>query len=527
MFDSKSFADLRRGAEQLAAARESVGLATGVQACEALRQVQKAQDVLDGVHATLLARVEESEGYSEESASSCVAWARRELRLSPHEARRRRKAGDTLRALPDVAASLGVTRIRAAHVDEFTAGITKLGADVVYDAQDLLLPIAETEEPTVLREAISYLHAVLHPDDLDDKYAKGMDRADIKAAKCGDGWHLSGFLRQHVGAKLNEWLKVVSRPECDGDDRAPSARRVDGLENLLDRFNEDSEHRSQGTDAGVDGSADSADAGVADSASGEGEAGGTSGKSPRTSSARRTRPTAQLLVLADLETLLRMPGAEPATLAGFGHIGQQLLGYLTCGSDMSALLRQGVTDGPIPQAHILNVGRTSRLATRRQRQAVIARQEGTCAVPGCELSRLDIHHVQWWFRDGGRTDLSNLIGLCTRCHHLVHQNRLTIRADGYGGFVFRRSTGRAIDDHAKVNRQRLRDALAKLRHAAVANAARTTAPSEPASDRESPPREPGRRPAPRLDAQWLTPISGGGQTPAEEQLYEFIGHHIT
>ncbi|MDN5855953.1 MAG: 13E12 repeat family protein, partial [Actinomycetia bacterium] len=234
MFESQSYTGLRHMAEQVAAARETTGLATGVQACEALRQVQKTQDILDGVHADLLARVEESEAYTDEGASSTTSWARQQLRMSPGEAGRRRKAGNTLRTLPGVAAALGIGKIRAGHVDEFTGGITKLGADVMADVEELLLPIAESETPQVLREAISYLHEVLHPDDLDDKYAKGMERRDIKVAKCGQGWHLTGFLDQEVGAKFNEWLKTVSRPECEGDDRTPAGRRVDAFDRLLD-----------------------------------------------------------------------------------------------------------------------------------------------------------------------------------------------------------------------------------------------------------------------------------------------------
>ncbi|UYM07833.1 HNH endonuclease signature motif containing protein [Solicola gregarius] len=63
---------------------------------------------------------------------------------------------------------------------------------------------------------------------------------------------------------------------------------------------------------------------------------------------------------------------------------------------------------------------------------MIARQDGVCANPGCGLTHLEIHHVAWWGRDHGNTDLENLIGICSRCHHLVHQNRLTIRPDGHG-----------------------------------------------------------------------------------------------
>jgi|SRR5690625_4409450 len=454
MFDTQSYDSLRENAERVAAARTEMGLATGAQAREALRTVQRVQDTLDGVHAALLSRIEESESYADDGASSTTAWARQELRMPSGEARKRRRAGETLRALPDVASALASGKIRLAHVYEFTCGITKLGADVMFDAQDILLPVAESCDPMVLRELITELHAVLYPDDLDDKYAKGMNRRDIMAAKCGSGWHVSGFLDAVAGAKFHEFLKSVSAPACESDDRAPSDRRVDGLEQLLDNAGNSGNADNDPPDASASGAS-------AEPASGE----PTSGESvPDDPAPRgRRRASTQLLVLADLETLLRWPGARPAMLAGYGHIGAKLLSYLTCGADLSGILTHGFTTGPVPQANVLNVGRASRLATTAQRRAVAARQEGTCAAPGCQLTRLDIHHVAYWQRDGGPTDLSNLIGLCNRCHHLVHQGKLVIDADGAGGFTFARQTGRIIDDHDRLTRRRVRDALARLR----------------------------------------------------------------
>ena len=473
MFDPQTYAMLRQCAGRAAAARDTTALATGTQVCDALREVQKTVDMLDGIRADLLARLEATDGHNEEGASTSAGWARRELRMGLGESRKSIRAGTTLHTLPDVAAALAAGKIRAAHVYEFTAGITKLDADVMVDLQEILLPVAESCDPPVLREAVSYLHEVLHPDDLDDKYAKGMDRADIKAAKCGQGWHLSGFLPQHVGVKLNEWLKAASAPEGDGDDRAPSQRRIDAFERLLD-----------GAET------DPADA-PAESQTSTERPGDTPGpqqdSQPRSDSRRRGRADTRLLVLADLEALLRMPGAGPATLAGFGHIGQQLLGYLTCGSDITGILRHGFTSGPVPQANILNVGRTSRLATARQRHAVIARQEGVCAAPGCGLSRLDVHHVAWWHRDGGRSDLSNLVGLCSGCHHLVHQDKLTIEADGHGGFTFRRQTGRRIDDHTRVTKQQVRDIIAQIRYTADTAERTTGEPSTSSTQSTDPP----------------------------------------
>jgi hypothetical protein len=44
-----------------------------------------------------------------------------------------------------------------------------------------------------------------------------------------------------------------------------------------------------------------------------------------------------------------------------------------------------------------------------------------CRFPGCDHTRfLNAHHVLFW-RNGGRTDLSNLVLLCTRHHRLLHQ----------------------------------------------------------------------------------------------------------
>ncbi len=68
----------------------------------------------------------------------------------------------------------------------------------------------------------------------------------------------------------------------------------------------------------------------------------------------------------------------------------------------------------------LDLGRTTRLANRAQRRALRATY-ATCAIPGC-ATRFDhckIHHVEWW-RNGGLTDLKNLLPICVRHHTLVH-----------------------------------------------------------------------------------------------------------
>jgi hypothetical protein len=74
----------------------------------------------------------------------------------------------------------------------------------------------------------------------------------------------------------------------------------------------------------------------------------------------------------------------------------------------------------------LNLGRTTRLANQAQRRALRALYS-TCAIPGCSVTfdRCKIHHIIWW-RNGGRTDLHNLLPVCTHHHTKIHDHRWDI-----------------------------------------------------------------------------------------------------
>ncbi|MEY4175333.1 MAG: hypothetical protein RI900_2498, partial [Actinomycetota bacterium] len=91
---------------------------------------------------------------------------------------------------------------------------------------------------------------------------------------------------------------------------------------------------------------------------------------------------------------------------------------------VEVVVRNGVV---IAAPGVLDLARTTRLASRHQRRALRALYRG-CAVPGCDVSfdRCTIHHIVWW-RHGGRTDLANLIPLCSRHHHLVHDRGWHLR----------------------------------------------------------------------------------------------------
>ena len=81
---------------------------------------------------------------------------------------------------------------------------------------------------------------------------------------------------------------------------------------------------------------------------------------------------------------------------------------------------------------VLDVGRSERTANRAQRRA-LQKMHRTCAHPDCTVgfSACRIHHVKWWWRDLGPTNLANLVPLCERHHHLVHEGEwiLTMTPD--------------------------------------------------------------------------------------------------
>lgn len=69
---------------------------------------------------------------------------------------------------------------------------------------------------------------------------------------------------------------------------------------------------------------------------------------------------------------------------------------------------------------VLNVGRTQRLFTQKQRIAIAAR-DGGCMIPDCDRppSWTEAHHAAP-FESGGATDIHNGIALCTHHHLWVH-----------------------------------------------------------------------------------------------------------
>ncbi len=125
--------------------------------------------------------------------------------------------------------------------------------------------------------------------------------------------------------------------------------------------------------------------------------------------------------------VVRMGLDELLTGAGLGD-SDDLPAPITAGT-----LRAMAADAEIipavlgAKSEALDLGRARRLFTRAQRLALVER-DGGCAMCHASPSYCEAHHIQWWDRHRGKTDLDNGVLLCTGCHHRVHRDGWKIEA---------------------------------------------------------------------------------------------------
>lgn len=163
------------------------------------------------------------------------------------------------------------------------------------------------------------------------------------------------------------------------------------------------------------------------------------------------RTTEQLLVDAFVE-LVRIAGAadpgrvfgqhRPAVTVhveradfeagqGVAHLEGQ-----TSAVSVATARRLACAEGAVPvlfdEGRVLDVGRTQRLFTERQRIALAARDGGCRWDDDCDRppSWCEAHHIDEWARHGGSTDVAAGILLCRFHHLMVHNLGWRIEARG-------------------------------------------------------------------------------------------------
>jgi hypothetical protein len=144
----------------------------------------------------------------------------------------------------------------------------------------------------------------------------------------------------------------------------------------------------------------------------------------------------EVLVLIDHDTLAGGLHARSVCETNDGAaLPSEAVRRMCCDADIIPVVLGG--DGAV-----LDVGRARRVASASQRRALRAMYR-SCGFPGCTVrfGDCEIHHVLEWIEQRGPTDLDNLLPLCSRHHHLVHDGHWSLTLHPDRTVVVRRPDG--------------------------------------------------------------------------------------
>ncbi len=120
-----------------------------------------------------------------------------------------------------------------------------------------------------------------------------------------------------------------------------------------------------------------------------------------------------VVVHTSVEVLFGLDG--PSELANGVSISPDTVRRLCCDGRLEVITENA--DGtPI------GIGRASRRVPSWLARQVRRRDQG-CRFPQCPCKQIQIHHLDWWVRDRGRTDLDDLLGACRKHHRFLHEGR--------------------------------------------------------------------------------------------------------
>ena len=322
--------------------------------------------------------------YQQGSGAPAADVHTRDQGVPSHEARKRERRAKTIKDAPRFGEALSNGEIAAEHVDALANATAKLDADLKAELlarqADLVRMASHTTPERFARHCRSELDRI--------RRRHGVDLARRQREQ------------MHLTMKIDRFTQMyVLRGEFDPDTGARIFKALDDEIAALVQ---------QGGDRGADRSRLAADA-LADLVSG-----GHQAKRPG---------VAELSLIVDERTLTGdVHEHTVCELADGTSVAIESARRVACNAHIVPI----VVDA---SGRVLDLGRTQRLASARQRIALRAMYR-TCAFPGCDVpfARCEIHHLIEW-QQGGRTDLADLLPTCSRHHHVVHEGGWKLELD--------------------------------------------------------------------------------------------------
>ncbi|WP_145274613.1 HNH endonuclease signature motif containing protein [Prescottella equi] len=364
---------------------------TGLDICHAIEQ-------LEALRAATVAEIDErAVSFDTLGFRSVKQWLAANTLLEVPAAARILALGRMLSRQPEIADAFNAGDISAEHaalIGKFCETPPRgMPNEALGSCRKVLLDSATGPTATTMtvRTCISRLERIFESDELPP--SEDTERNEFHASKTLNGRvSVKGDLDAVTGEMLLTALSALTKPRNPVDDPAekltPARQRADAFAEILRRYLDSG-------DAPVEGGERphlSVHVNAADLA--------------RSESAHEWKPTDDGSDLFGDKDIARMPHTGPLSIATAQRIA--------CDCHLTPI----VMDDGVP----INLGRTSRTVSKKQRRALIARDHG-CAFPGCGTppAHCEGHHVKHW-ADGGPTNLDNLVLLCRYHHQLLHHS---------------------------------------------------------------------------------------------------------
>jgi hypothetical protein len=426
------FEDIWAGIAAARARDLSVGAAgLGPEVCE----LGLIWNAVGALHSEYLGAFDRAQGYADEQLTA-AAWLRTQTNLSHGQAAAQARVAQLRERLPKLAAVWDAGEVSFAHLQAVQAGLRLLPYELWAEVDAALAEVARSMTARELGVWLSELAQSLTP------APKPRDELQSEARRLSlhQGFNgmtnVVGRLTPEVAEKLHAALSAASRPDAEGEVRAPNQRTADALEALLDQTLDSGVLPVEGAEkphltlhVDLDQLAEQAQTDEQRNLDldpdGQPSRGWTPfGAAPEPESA--ADPAARVAAAIADSTRPR------PRFAWTGPTSPGTARRLSC----DAILLPIFTRGGVP----IDVGRRTRIIPSALRAFIVARDRH-CRWPGCTMPPrwTQIHHLVHW-RDGGRTDRWNLILICEAHHRAAHSGRYTVTLEQPGIITVRRRT---------------------------------------------------------------------------------------
>ena len=339
-----------------------------------------------------------------------------------HQARKTLGTAEVLDEMPGLRAAVDSGEVALANAERLADAAQRTAPEAVDGAADLLTMAKELPPDEFAREASAWTQHH-QPDHGHGDWLEKRRQRYLKTWRQKDGSvRLNGLLDPETGTRICNRLQNAAEHLHRQDQKTARANREDS--GLGPGPADGGQASSEGLAFGE---------GPVDSEGSAATSGPNGGEGPRSWDQLRAdaldlltsgdtegltgggsggRLKAEIIAVADIGVLTGDNPAGRCEISGVGPVPPEVLQRIACDAQLTGLI---FSDGK-PLHH----GSTVRTATGAQWRMLIARDRG-CIGCGAPPEQCQAHHIVPYAR-ARRTDIDNLVLVCWRCHHNIHDH---------------------------------------------------------------------------------------------------------